>query len=151
MLVWAVSDVDLEVVFGVVSHHLAQTVEHDGRLPAFLQVLKELLAALPHLKWYDNHNKILVTIILWTSISHLTQSAWFSSDCLWIAITFSLWKCQLYISGILFTMTSFLLKCLDTNDHEQFSGRLSIGGMPLGWVHFLPGYDHLRTVLLRFC
>ena len=81
----------------------------------------------------------------------MTQSAWFSSDCLWIAITFSLWKCQLYISGILFTMTSFLLKCLDTNDHEHFSGRLSIGGMPLGWVHFLPGYDHLRTVLLRFC
>ena len=42
-------------------------------------------------------------------------------------------------------MTSFLLKCLDITDHEHFSGRLSIGGMPLGWVHFLLGYDHLRT------
>ena len=27
----------------------------------------------------------------------MTQSAWFSSDCLWIAITFSLCKCQLSI------------------------------------------------------
>ena len=31
----------------------------------------------------------------WTLISQMTQSAWFSSDFLWMVITFSLWKCQL--------------------------------------------------------